>query len=200
MVISTATTDSDGKFDFFGVTPGDYVVQVHEEFTKILALDVSSRKIHVGEDVGNVQPFQILGYRINGKVLDGEDVPLPGVSFDLFDSKSEKKPLMTTKSLGDGTILFKGVPVGQYKVSLSKTSKIELFENDQEIQLGHDNAHLKEFKVKSFSVNGKVLAGKRPLSDVKITAEKHDGFKEELISDKNGAYVLKGDYFYYFKI
>ena len=193
MVISTATTDSDGKFDFFGVTPGDYVVQVHEEFIKILALDVSSRNIHVGEDVGNVQPFEILGYRINGKVLDGEDVPLPGVSFDLFDSNSGGKPLMSTKSVGDGTIIFKGVPVGQYKVSLSKTSKIELFENEQEIQLGHDNVHLKDFKVKSFSVNGKVLTGKRPLADVKVTAEKHDGFKEELISDKNGVYVLKGD-------
>ena len=193
MVISAATTDSDGKFDFFGVTPGDYVVQVHEEFIKILALDVSSRNIHVGEDVGNVQPFEILGYRINGKVLDGEDVPLPGVSFDLFDSNSGGKPLMSTKSVGDGTIIFKGVPVGQYKVSLSKTSKIELFENEQEIQLGHDNVHLKDFKVKSFSVNGKVLTGKRPLADVKVTAEKHDGFKEELISDKNGIYVLKGD-------
>lgn len=193
MVISAATTDSDGKFDFFGVTPGDYVVQVHEEFIKILALDVSSRNIHVGEDVGNVQPFEILGYRINGKVLDGEDVPLPGVSFDLFDSNSGGKPLMSTKSVGDGTIIFKGVPVGQYKVSLSKTSKIELFENEQEIQLGHDNVHLKDFKVKSFSVNGKVLTGKRPLADVKVTAEKHDGFKEELISDKNGVYVLKGD-------
>ena len=193
MVISAATTDSDGKFDFFGVTPGDYVVQVHEEFIKILALDVSSRNIHVGEDVGNVQPFEILGYRINGKVLDGEDVPLPGVSFDLFDSNSGGKPLMSTKSVGDGTIIFKGVPVGQYKVSLSKTSKIELFENEQEIQLGHDNVHLKDFKVKSFSVNGKVFTGKRPLADVKVTAEKHDGFKEELISDKNGVYVLKGD-------
>ena len=193
MVISAATTDSDGKFDFFGVTPGDYVVQVHEEFIKILALDVSYRNIHVGEDVGNVQPFEILGYRINGKVLDGEDVPLPGVSFDLFDSNSGGKPLMSTKSVGDGTIIFKGVPVGQYKVSLSKTSKIELFENEQEIQLGHDNVHLKDFKVKSFSVNGKVLTGKRPLADVKVTAEKHDGFKEELISDKNGVYVLKGD-------
>ena len=193
MVISAATTDSDGKFDFFGVTPGDYVVQVHEEFIKILALDVSSRNIHVGEDVGNVQPFEILGYRINGKVLDGEDVPLPGVSFDLFDSNSGGKPLMSTKSVGDGTIIFKGVPVGQYKVSLSKTSKIELFENEQEIQLGHDNVHVKDFKVKSFSVNGKVLTGKRPLADVKVTAEKHDGFKEELISDKNGVYVLKGD-------
>ena len=193
MVISAATTDSDGKFDFFGVTPGDYVVQVHEEFIKILALDVSSRNIHVGEDVGNVQPFEILGYRINGKVLDGEDVPLPGVSFDLFDSNSGGKPLMSTKSVGDGTIIFKGVPVGQYNVSLSKTSKIELFENEQEIQLGHDNVHLKDFKVKSFSVNGKVLTGKRPLADVKVTAEKHDGFKEELISDKNGVYVLKGD-------
>ena len=193
MVISAATTDSDGKFDFFGVTPGDYVVQVHEEFIKILALDVSSRNIHVGEDVGNVQPFEILGYRINGKVLDGEDVPLPGVSFDLFDSNSGGKPLMSTKSVGDGTIIFKGVPVGQYKVSLSKISKIELFENEQEIQLGHDNVHLKDFKVKSFSVNGKVLTGKRPLADVKVTAEKHDGFKEELISDKNGIYVLKGD-------
>ena len=193
MVISAATTDSDGKFDFFGVTPGDYVVQVHEEFIKILALDVSSRNIHVGEDVGNVQPFEILGYRINGKVLDGEDVPLPGVSFNLFDSNSGGKPLMSTKSVGDGTIIFKGVPVGQYKVSLSKTSKIELFENEQEIQLGHDNVHLKDFKVKSFSVNGKVLTGKRPLADVKVTAEKHDGFKEELISDKNGVYVLKGD-------
>ena len=193
MVISAATTDSDGKFDFFGVTPGDYVVQVHEEFIKILALDVSSRNIHVGEDVGNVQPFEILGYRINGKVLDGEDVPLPGVSFDLFDSNSGGKPLMSTKSVGDGTIIFKGVPVGQYKVSLSKTSKIELFENEQEIQLGHDNVHLKDFKVKSFSVNGKVLTGKRPLADVKVTSEKHDGFKEELISDKNGVYVLKGD-------
>ena len=196
MVISAATTDSDGKFDFFGVTPGDYVVQVHEEFIKILALDVSSRNIHVGEDVGNVQPFEILGYRINGKVLDGEDVPLPGVSFDLFDSNSGGKPLMSTKSVGDGTIIFKGVPVGQYKASLSKTSKIELFENEQEIQLGHDNVHLKDFKVKSFSVNGKVLTGKRPLADVKVTAEKHDGFKEELISDKNGVYVLKGDYIF----
>ena len=125
--------------------------------------------------------------------MDGEDVPLPGVSFDLFDSNSGGKPLMSTKSVGDGTIIFKGVPVGQYKVSLSKTSKIELFENEQEIQLGHDNVHLKDFKVKSFSVNGKVLTGKRPLADVKVTAEKHDGFKEELISDKNGVYVLKGD-------
>ena len=28
-----------------------------------LALDATSRKIHVGEDVGVVEPFNILGYR-----------------------------------------------------------------------------------------------------------------------------------------
>ena len=27
-VIAKAVTDADGKYDFFGVTPGDYIVQV----------------------------------------------------------------------------------------------------------------------------------------------------------------------------
>jgi hypothetical protein len=29
-VIATAMTDTDGKYDFFGVTPGDYIVQVEK--------------------------------------------------------------------------------------------------------------------------------------------------------------------------
>ena len=33
------------------------------ENANTLALDAISRKIHVGEDVGVVEPFNILGYR-----------------------------------------------------------------------------------------------------------------------------------------
>ena len=29
-VIATAMTDTDGNYDFFGVTPGDYIVQVEK--------------------------------------------------------------------------------------------------------------------------------------------------------------------------
>ena len=193
MVLHSVTTDTDGKYDFFGVTPGDYSVQIDKEHIKTMAFDASTRKIHVGEDVGNVQPFQILGYVINGHIIDAEEKPLQGVVFELFDTKT-KKSLMTSKSNSEGAISFSGVAVGEYRVALSKemSAKIELFENEQNIHVGHDNANLKEFKIKSFAVQGKVLAGKKPLSGVKITAEKHDGFKEELVSSQDGSFVLKG--------
>ena len=35
-VIAKAVTDADGKYDFFGVTPGDYIVQVDKGKNVIL--------------------------------------------------------------------------------------------------------------------------------------------------------------------
>ena len=34
-IIAKAVTDADGKYDFFGVTPGDYIVQVDKGKTNI---------------------------------------------------------------------------------------------------------------------------------------------------------------------
>ena len=39
-VIAKAVTDADGKYDFFGVTPGDYVVQVDKGTMRLKALHI----------------------------------------------------------------------------------------------------------------------------------------------------------------
>ena len=164
-----------------------------KESIQTFTFDAPSRKIHVGEDVGIVKPFQILGFVINGQILDANDKPLANIDFDLLESKSNKK-LGSTKSTSDGAITFKGVAVGDYKIALSPalSGKIELFENEQTIQIGHENAHLKDFKIKSFTVHGKVVAGKKSLSGAKILVKKHDQKTAEIVSDKDGNFILKG--------
>jgi len=192
-VIATAMTDTDGKYDFFGVTPGDYIVQVEKDSANTLALDATSRKIHVGEDVGVVEPFNILGYSIEGQVIGINQEPLEGIEFKLLEAES-KTVISTAKSDKTGSIKFMKVPVGHYLVELNDNLKesIELVMNSQTVEVGHDNAHLTDFQVKSFSMFGSVKAGSKPLGNVKINVENVENSKEDMITNSDGSFVLKG--------
>ena len=191
-VLATALTDSDGKFDFFGVTPGDYMVKISSQVSKNLAFDALSRKIHVGEDVGIVEPFNIMGYNVEGQVLGTSSNPQKGVIFNLMSLESSQ---ILAKVTSDqlGIIRFNKVPVGTYEIELDSTLKdtIELKENKQTIEVGHQNANLEDFVVKSFTLKGQVMAGKKPLKDVKINIETENS-KQELISKTDGSFELKG--------
>ena len=137
---------------------------VFTDSANTLALDATSRKIHVGEDVGVVEPFNILGYSIEGQVIGINQEPLEGIEFKLLEAES-KTVISTTKSDKTGSIKFVKVPVGQYLVELNDNLKesIELVMNSQTVEVGHDNAHLTDFQVKSFSMFGSVKAGSKPL-------------------------------------
>ncbi len=59
------------------------------------AFDVTSRAVNVGEDVGNCEAFNILGYSIEGRVLTSDSEPQEGVSLELFG----KHASLNSKSL-----------------------------------------------------------------------------------------------------
>ncbi len=42
-VLQTSTTNEDGHFDFFGVSPGSYIARVSVKHAKIYALDSDTR-------------------------------------------------------------------------------------------------------------------------------------------------------------
>jgi hypothetical protein len=42
-VLQTSTTNEDGHFDFFGVSPGSYVARVSAKHAKLYALDSDTR-------------------------------------------------------------------------------------------------------------------------------------------------------------
>lgn len=199
-VIASAFTDADGKFDFFGVSPGDYEVQIAKEFEELLAFDATSRKVHVDEDVGNVQPFNILGYTVEGKVVGGPDgtSPQKGVTFELFpvdDMGAPSKKTLIGKATSniDGLVRFTKVPVGHYAVVVSEqmSSSITLSTSQQTVEVAHENAQFDPFVVKRFRLSGKVKAGSRPLSNVKLTIESQDS-KMEKTTSHDGSYLLDG--------
>ena len=191
-VVATALTDADGKYDFFGVTPGDYEVQVDAELAQSLAFDASSRKIHVGEDVGIVQPFTILGFSIEGKVVGVDHSPAKGILFNLINSET-KKIVGEIISNSQGQIKFPKIPVGQYLVRLSQDLKnsIELLNSEQSIEVGHANVQLEDFKVKSFNLHGKIQTGNEPMKGVKVKVEVSDK-KYFVDSDDKGHFKLTG--------
>ena len=86
------------------------------------------------------------------------------------------------------------VPVGHYLVELNDNLKesIELVMNSQTVEVGHNNAYLTDFQVKSFSMFGSVKAGSKPLRNVKINVENVENSKEDMITDSDGSFVLKG--------
>ena len=166
---------------------------VFTDSANTLALDATSRKIHVGEDVGVVEPFNILGYSIEGQVIGINQEPLEGIEFKLLEAES-KTVIYTAKSDNTGSIKFVKVPVGHYLVELNDNLKesIELVMNSQTVEVGHDNAHLTDFQVKSFSMFGSVKAGSKPLGNVKINVENVENSKEDMITKSDGSFVLKG--------
>ncbi len=188
-VINSALTDSDGRYDFFGVTPGDYVVQVSKESVKSLALDATSRKIHVGEDVRVVDSFNILGYSIEGKIIGINQEPQKGLKFELYQGQTKVSEATSDQT---GHFVFSKIPVGAYIVKLSDSlsKSIDLAKSQQNVELVHENLKLEEFQVTSFSVSGEIMAGNRPLKNVKIQADK-SGEKEEFLA-ADGKFVLKG--------
>jgi hypothetical protein len=198
-VVASASTDDDGKYDFFGVTPGPYTVKIAKEYVDQLAFDAVTRKVDVGEDVGNCAAFNILGYSIAGQVANAEDQPLKGVTFDLIGltddgvAKRGSKPVATTTSKADGSIRFPGIPVGLYKVILSPShgQKLKLAKNEMNVEVSHENAKLETFIVESFTTSGKVVAGSTALKGVKITAE-FNGKQQDLISGADGSFTLAG--------
>ena len=62
---------------------------VFTDSANTLALDATSRKIHVGEDVGVVEPFNILGYSIEGQVIGINQEPLEGIEFKLLEAETQ---------------------------------------------------------------------------------------------------------------
>ena len=183
--VRTALTDADGKYDFFGVKPGDYNVKVSAPG---LDLDAQSRVIHVGEDVGIVEPFNILGYKIDGKILGTQTE----VKFDLLEFETMKK-VATAKTDKEGNFVFAKVPVGTYVIKLDSEmgKNLELVEQEQKVTVEHDNAKIGDFTVKSFTVYGQVTDGSKALKGVKVFAESN-GEKQELVTGQDGKFVLYG--------
>ena len=183
--VRSALTDADGKYDFFGVNPGEYIIQVSDSGG--LNLDVQSRVIQVTEDVGIVQPFNILGYKVEGQVLGTEG----DVKFDLIEmSSNQRVGQAITKN---GRLTFTKVPVGTYLVKLDAemAKNLELVESEQKATVEHDNVKIGDFTVKSFTVYGQVTDGSKALKGVKVFAESNNE-KQELVTGQDGTFVLKG--------
>ncbi len=63
--------------------------------------------------------------RISGSVGDPSGAPVPGATIDLF-LKSGKKPLLSTKTSGDGGFHFIGVRAGDYDLTVESTGFVKV--------------------------------------------------------------------------
>ena len=63
--------------------------------------------------------------RISGSVVDPSGAPVPNVSIDLF-LKSGKKPLLSTKTSGDGLFRFIGVRAGDYDLTVTSNGFVKV--------------------------------------------------------------------------
>ena len=215
-VLAEAVTDADGKYVFFGVSPGAYSVRIGKKLLKYItesvlilkclvgkssvekfAFDATKRKVNVGEDVGNCDPFNILGYSVEGRVVTSDSAPQEGVSLELFglqdDGKTRKSGQAVAKAVSkaSGEFRFPGVPVGHYEV-VAVSSNLNMKQSSVLVNLGHDHIQTSDFVVESFSLTGKVAnANGSPLKDVTITATfSNAGDKQTLKTGADGAYSI----------
>ena len=198
-VLQISKTDGKGQYVFFGVLPGRYFLRVGNEDKTKYDFDTVQHEVDVGENVGASTPFQILGYRITGSVATSNKEVLSNVHL-ILTSYSTGKTIKKEKSDAKGQFTFSGVDNGYYKVKLDSSepgqSSLELENPEISVNVEHGHQVVPIFIVKSFSVEGKVVAASmktqpKPLENVKVKAIFGGDVEDlEAITDKTGKFRL----------
>ena len=199
-VLQTSKTDESGQYVFFGVLPGRYILRIGQDYKSKYDFDTQQHEVDVGEDVGASFSFQIMGYRIVGSITTSNGDNLPNVKFVLSSLSGES--ITTALSNSEGYFTFSNVDNGDYLVKLDSAeagqSALQLVTSEMPITIDHDHQNVPNFVVKSFTLDGSVIASsitKRPLSDVKIKAAFGDSAHEvglETVTNGMGKFSLTG--------
>ena len=119
-VVTDTTTDNNGRYEFSGITPGDYQVrQVNLTGYGDVTDTVVDITIAAGETSSDVNFVDKLG-RISGNVTSDDDdngtgdTNLSGVTVELLDANGDL--VSTTATNDDGNYEFSGLLPGNYQV------------------------------------------------------------------------------------
>ncbi len=105
--LTVGTSGGDGK---------DYIqaITLNDTYTSYTNFDNTAENYNFGELGLKLSGRAYVDIGVDGKYVDGTDIPLEGVVINLLDSSG--KIIDTTKTLADGTYKFENLPPGKYKV------------------------------------------------------------------------------------
>ncbi|XP_069686991.1 BOS complex subunit NOMO1 [Periplaneta americana] len=216
-------TSENGDFQFTPVLPGKYLVKASHPRWK---LSKNSVTIHLVKENVKIPPNSLVvrGYDVSGLVTSDNE-PIKGVSFVLFQAEGvhpvgdiqdcDKSPLKGFKMSGvsplchvnsdeRGQFVFPSLPPNTYKVvphyEGPHSIKFDVRPVEVVFTVGHESLKIDtEFKVKGFSVSGRVLLrsggkgieGALVLLDGKVSSTTKADGSYHLENMQAGSYLLQ---------
>ena len=194
-------SDAEGAFEFNGIAPGKYQIQIAEEHSQRFSFERAEQSIQVLEDSVVLPPFFIFGYDVEGTVTSS--VPkgsLAGILFELVpENKNSNKPggspeKQRVTSGPDGKFKFSNVTSGNYRLVAGPTQSVSLGPASRDLVVHDRNLDAGSFEIQTFSLEdgGQVLTSSsssngKALSGAKITVNGNP----PIISDANGRFEVK---------
>ncbi len=186
--VQKVSTDADGAFSFPGLLPGDYVVRLSEESLQSFSFKVKEQKVTVKDGSVELAPFVIMGYDLEGSVVDPESSPIAEVSVALM---SAGKAVATVKSDKEGKFVFASVPRGAYTAKVLAPKQMSFDAVTQEAKVFDKNVILPPFRLSSFDLSGTVLLAKgKPAAGIIVQIQQKGKTMEAVTNDK-GIFTAK---------
>lgn len=79
-----ASSDSEGNFEFSGVKAGKYVVGLGEDSLESFSFEKREYEVSVVDSGVTVPTFVIIGYDVEGRVVDKKNIPFHGAQLILY--------------------------------------------------------------------------------------------------------------------
>ncbi len=202
--IKSATSSSDGKYQFKGVSEGEYLVEArHIDY---LSPDPAEVTLAVGEDRSGVDMTLLAGGSIEGTVFDKDGKPFAGAQVQARGPGKWQRE--TARADIDGLYAFRGLQPGRYSVSLAKEAEgnmmISFMIAGHQDESGSEQAVIVEegetvtydiYDVAGSVVSGYVTEAENPVEGMQVELFPAEGFAfmptKSVSTDKKGAYVME---------
>jgi len=177
------TSNEKGEFLYPSIPSGDYVLvpfytaqnNLFDVVPSKLAFPVASKSVFLKT------PFQVYGFSVAGKVVDGLGMGLAGVKISVSNDKADQR---FAKTDDNGDYRLENVTTGNYNVVIKKEN---YFFEDETFYITPNSPTLPTISAKKYSICGKIEisqlpSGVLPVNQRKITLQPSGAQNTEITS------------------
>lgn len=187
------TSAVDGSFEIDGLGEGNYYLKAQTEDYQEAKLD--GLEVLPGQDLEEIQLTLKRGFRIDGRVINAAEEPVPGVNLNVQRAGGGliPQPLAQARADAEGRFRFKGLPPGRLVVTARHPSYPEL---KQEVEIAEDDLETVLAFEASWTVSGRVLVAGEGVSGAFVKVQQGlammGGKSKQADTDPTGTFEIKG--------
>lgn len=184
-----ATLDSRGFFQFAGVAPGTYVVEVAQQ--GFAPAQVSPIEVWAGSETSLTQPLILRRpLRIELTISPETDwmgKPWQVEMFRASDLGGSARPVHNGPARADGRLVLEGQSPGAFRLLVSDSLGNPLY-SDFDFLIRDAGDAQRQIKIDLVSLKGEVLLGEEPLSATLYFGGRHAALGSRMESDQEGEF------------